>query len=207
MQTSTTQAAPAVTEIPYEAALARIENGDLLAWKWRAYGLWARHVWDVWTHVGIALWVHGRLCVVEAAWPRVRIVPVDHFQDVFWVPTYALWGTVQSEYAMLQLGDNYSIWDCVIGYGGMPVDDYREQCAELAIRIANHSTVDLGDRATPGACVRAALSVPGADLHHAYIPRTYHRTHAYEPYHRPSDHPPMHHHERPSLCEKTSPPP
>ena len=175
MQTSTTKAAPAATEIPYEAALARIENGDLLAWKWRGFG---REIIDVWTHVGTALWLHGRLCVVEAVVPRVRVIPVDTFKNFYWVPTMALWGSAQTAYALQQLGDSYSCWDCLIGYGGMPMDDWREQCAELAIRLAKHSCVDLGDRATPGACVRAALSAIDAELFYTPIPKNWHRYHA-----------------------------
>ena len=51
----------------------------------------------------------------------------------------------------------------MVGYWGMPVDDRKEQCAELAIRIAARAQIDLGDRATPDSVILRAQE-QGASL-------------------------------------------
>ena len=143
-----------------------IKSGDLLAWSHRAP--W----WSSWrdfkialvrlftrseySHVGIAWRVGQRVFVIEAVMPAVRIFPLSQVLPFYWVPMPQYWSDQVEEYALNQVGDAYSEWDAMVGYFGMPANDRREQCAELAIRIAQQGNVDLGDRATPDGVVLRA---------------------------------------------------
>jgi len=161
------------TPTTYDAVRSRIKDGDLLAWKWR----WVQRrfgvmPWDCFTHVGQALWVDGRLCVLEAVMPRVQLVPLSMYSGLatYWVPLHANYTPACRAYAMEQLGDSYSLRDCAVGLWGMPVDDNMEQCAELSIRLAHKAGVDLGDRATPPSVVRAAIAHQSETLYRFTVP-------------------------------------
>jgi len=164
---------PDPAPIDYDTVRTRVRDGDLLAWKWRLmqqrFGVVP---WDCFTHVAQALWVDGRLCVLEAVMPRVRLVPLSMYTGLstYWVPLHAAWGPAQRAYAMEQLGDRYSLRDCAVGLWGMPVDDDVEQCAEMSIRLARQAGVDLGDRATPPSVVRAAIAHQRETLYRFTIP-------------------------------------
>ena len=153
----------------YTAARQQIKSGDLLAWShrvpfWHSYrdfkiALIRLFTRSEFTHVGTAVWLGGRLMVLEAVKPVVRLHPVSQLGDFYWVPLPSTWYAQAERYAFEQLGDRYSVLDAIVGYFGMPKDDAREQCAELKIRVAAAAGVDLGDTATPTAVVSRALQM------------------------------------------------
>jgi hypothetical protein len=154
--------------VNYTQARAQIKSGDLLAWShrvpfWHSYrdfkiALIRLFTRSEFTHVGTAVWAGGRLLVLEAVKPVVRLHPVSMLGNFYWVPLPASWTPEAEQYAFAQIGDRYSVLDAIVGYFGMPKDDHREQCAELKIRVAAAAGVCLGDVATPTAVVSKAAS-------------------------------------------------
>jgi hypothetical protein len=152
----------------YTTARPQIKSGDLLAWHHRVpwWASWSDFKMALirlvtrseFTHVGTALVIGGRLLVIEAVRPVVRLHPVSALGDFYWVPLPSNWTPEAERYAFAQLGDRYSYLDAIVGYFGMPKCDHLEQCAELKIRIAAGSGVDLGDVATPAAVINKALA-------------------------------------------------
>ena len=153
----------------YTTARPQIKSGDLLAWSHRApfWRSWADlqialvrlFTRSEYSHVGTAVVLAGRVLVIEAVQPRVRLHPLSQLGDFYWLPLGASWTPNAEAYAFAQLGDSYSTASAMFGFFGMPSDDKCEQCAELKIRIARAAGIDLGTVATPTAVVRGALEL------------------------------------------------
>lgn len=148
----------------YGPARAQIRSGDLIAWTHRAWASWydlqvqAVRVFtrSEYCHVGIAWVVAGRVFVIEAVTPRVRIFPLSRLLPFWLVTTRAPWRPVAEEFALAQVGQPYSKWQAIKSYFGRPDADQLWQCAELARAILLQDGIDLGEQVTPSAIVYSA---------------------------------------------------
>ncbi len=155
---------------PYEAARDLIRSGDLLAFSHRPWRSW----YDIkiqlvrmftrseWCHVAIAWRVGGRVFVLEAVQPKVRMVPLSLFKNEGFahIPLKRAIGTEELEFLMGQVGRaKYSQWQAVLAYlGRLKLGaDSLTQCCEYAIGARKLSGRDLGSVATPTAVVQEAL--------------------------------------------------
>ena len=155
----------------YKQARPLIKSGDILAWSHRGWKSW----YDIkiqfvrlftqseYSHVGTA-WVIGeRVFVIEAVQPKVRIYPLSKLGEFYWLSTNAQWKDETLEYALSKVGQNYSQLQAMQAPFDEPLDDDKQQCAELTARIAKIDGIDLGTLYTPSSVVRMA-QLQGSNL-------------------------------------------
>ena len=143
-----------------------IRSGDLLVWSKNQQSFISNCFLDVikfatqseFAHVGIAVRLFGRLFVVEATIPEVRLAPVSKHEEFYHVPMHVHWNFNYNTILLNYLGLKYSIMDCFRAYfGKVAKHDDRYQCAELAHDAYKQMGIDLGEVYTPSELVDAAL--------------------------------------------------
>lgn len=162
----------------YSDARPRVKPGDIIATTHtRARSLYDLMVMAVrvgtmseYCHVGLVWEAGGRLWVIEAVSPKVRIVPLSHFalEGFYWLalPGQTEISDPELERALASVGvSRYSRWQAVLG--GLKRlaigEDNKTQCAEFVIDCRRVSGIDLGPVATPAAVVDRCLE-RGASL-------------------------------------------
>lgn len=157
----------------YASIRDRIQSGDLIALTHTSFATW----YDLqvqavrfgtqseYSHVGL-LWVMGgRVWVVESVTPKIRLVPLSMVLNeagangIYWAPLGSPMSEDEEKFALAHVGrGDYSKWQAILAQLKklkIGADDQWE-CAELVITARRISGVDLGDKATPSAVIRAA---------------------------------------------------
>lgn len=143
-----------------------IKSGDLLIWKKSKKSLissWAIELIRFFTrsdfaHVGIAWVMDGRVFVVEATQPVVRLTIVKDNDEFYHAPMVIEWSDTSEEYLIDKIGLKYSVFDAIRAFLGKTLDnDRRYQCAELANEFYKTHGIELGDAFTPSELVEAVL--------------------------------------------------
>ena len=147
----------------------QIKSGDLLAFTHtRARSFYDLQVWAVristasqFCHVAQVWTAGGRLWVLEAVTPSVRMVPLSHFvaEGFYWIPMGAPMSDAELEAALEQVAAvGYSKWQAVLAFFGRLKlgADRLTQCCEYVITNRRLSGIDLGPIATPAAVVQSA---------------------------------------------------
>lgn len=158
----------------YATVRPQIKSGDLLAWSHRGIKSWRDlKIWFVrmftrseYSHVGLA-WVQGgRVLVIEAVMPLVRIFPLSKLLEdgAYWIPTGAAWSEFTEEFALETVGDKYSQWQAMQAPFETPPNDTLWECAELVGTTLLRDGISLGTVYTPSAIVQAALKLPNSSL-------------------------------------------
>lgn len=159
----------------YSTIRSQIQSGDILAWSHRSwktfYDLQVQAVrfatQSEYCHVATA-WVEGgRVWVIEAVSPFVRIIPLSNVigEGFYWLPMHDTHTTEELEFALSKVGNGkYSKMLAIKSQlADIDIDDQtRWQCAKFVMASKHKSDIDLGDKATPTAVVKAAQ-----DLHDA----------------------------------------
>lgn len=125
----------------YSEIRNKIKTGDLIAtdeapidsFFGLVLSLYQKILGAKYTHVGIAVRMGGRVFVVEATPPEVRLVPISMFGDFKLIPT-DMKGSENShlEYLFSSLGKKYSILDMLKGTLGIAGSNSDYYCSELA---------------------------------------------------------------------------
>jgi len=157
--------------VKYAEARGLIESGDLIAFSHRGWGSWydlkiqavRAFTRSEFAHVGTAWVVGGRVFVIEAVMPKVRIYPLSKMGEFYLLPMGVQMSETALEFALEKVGEGYSQRDAICSFFRLPNKDDRWQCAELARDIAMIDGVTLGNSATPTSVVHAALK-RGASL-------------------------------------------
>lgn len=153
----------------YTTVRGKIQSGDLIAlshYKWASwYDLQVQAVrigtQSEYSHVGMAWVVGDRVFVIESVTPVIRMVPLSLLaaDGFYWSPLGADISEPELAFALSKIGGGrYSKLQAVLAQLRrlrIGVDDLWE-CAEFVIVCRRLSGVDLGDKATPSAVVRAA---------------------------------------------------
>lgn len=149
-----------------------VRDGDLLVWSEDRASRTSNALLKIvrfftmseYAHVGVAMWVNGELCVVEATIPKIRIVPVRSLPLHVEMPHH-VWTEASRQFLMNQVGKDYSFMDCIRAYlGSVTTRDDNWQCAELFNEYARIGGLDLGNALTPSRLVRRVMTVTGAQL-------------------------------------------
>jgi len=127
----------------YINARDQIRSGDLLAWSHRGWGSWydfevqmvRMSTRSEYSHVGLAWNAGGRIMVLEAVQPRVRIFPLSMLLPCYWVSRTWGWDDEDLERAMLRVGQEYSKIDAFKAYFNKLKSgaNSRWQCAEFIV--------------------------------------------------------------------------
>ncbi len=144
----------------YSEQRNKIKSGDVVAFN--REGIVTMFTTSEYSHVGLVWKVSGRLFLIEAVAPYVRIMPLSNFKDKgFYVLSMKEpMSKAETEMALSQVGvGGYSYLDCVKAYfNKLNIGESKSwECAELVIACRRMSGVDLGNKATPSAVVQSAL--------------------------------------------------
>lgn len=148
----------------YADARHTIRSGDLLAFSsgsWRSWNdikvnLVRIFTRSTYSHVALAWVVSGRVFVLEAVTPKLRIFPLSQRGDFFLLPLDAPWRDDTEESALASVGHNYSQRDAVKGFLNRLEPGKVSQCAAYVREVLLRDGIDLGLRSTPDAVVLAA---------------------------------------------------
>lgn len=152
---------------------SEIKSGDLLIWSNDKFSSKSNFYLNgirtftrsEYAHTATAWNVEGRLMIVEATQPVVRLNPVRDHDEFFHIAMPVEWTVDSEEFLISVIGCPYSFMDAVRAYLNMTVDkDNRYQCAELCKEFYLRHGIDLGEVLTPAAIVRRALEVTGQSL-------------------------------------------
>ncbi len=153
----------------YATARSQIKSGDLIAlshYKFASYyDLQVQAVrfftQSEYSHAAMAWVIGGRVWVIESVVPVVRMVPLSLMAEegFYWAPLGVDISDPELEFALSKIGvGKYSKLQAVMAQLRqlkVGADDQWE-CAEFVITARKLSGVNLGDKATPSAVVRAA---------------------------------------------------
>ena len=146
-----------------------IRSGDLLAFShgsWRSWNdikvnLVRIFTRSTYSHVGLAWVVAGRVFVLEAVKPKVRIYPLSQSGAFYLVGQGAPWRSTTEEFAMAMVGYDYSEFDAISAYFERLEPGKVCQCAAYVREVMLKDSIDLGCRLTPDAIVQEALKRSG----------------------------------------------
>lgn len=148
----------------YKEYRENIKSGDLLAWSHRGWNSWSDIKIQIvrifrrseYSHVGTAWMVGNRVFVIEAVEPCARVYPLSKLGNFYHCPLNAPWSASTEEAALSYIGSEYKQLQAIkanfrpLGKGNV------SECAALAIQIASHDGIDLGEWATPDAVMLQA---------------------------------------------------
>jgi hypothetical protein len=149
----------------YKNVRDTIKSGDILAWSHRSWGsFYDLQVQAVrfatqseYCHVGTAWVVAGRVFVIEAVTPKVRIYPLSKLLPFYLIKLDGNWTMEAEEFALAQVGMDYSKLQAIESFFRLPKADNLWQCAELTAAIARHNGLMIGKKVTPSALVEEVL--------------------------------------------------
>jgi hypothetical protein len=154
----------------YEDARPLIRSGDVIALTHRRLrSFYDLQVWLVrigtvskYCHVAQVMELGGRLFVLEAVTPLVRMVPLSNFvkEGFEWISLSAPMSDAETERALARVGvAQYSKWQAILaGFKRLKLGaDLLEECCEYVICNRRLSGVDLGDVAVPSYVVDQAM--------------------------------------------------
>lgn len=153
----------------YSDARPHISSGDLLAWSANKLGsikdlqVQAIRVFDrtEYTHVGLAWVVAGRVFVIEAVTPYVRIVPLSHELPCYHIATNIEWTEDLEAYALSFVGNDayrYSKLEAIKAFFGLNNKSNGQiECAEFIQLVYDKANIHLTGRATPSDVVEDLL--------------------------------------------------
>lgn len=154
----------------YTEARKSIHTGDLLAWThrgWKSFYDFQLQAVRIateseYTHVGVAWVTSGRVFVLEAVSPCVRIYPLSLLGDFYHIPMKKSLSKEALTFALAQIGEPYSKLMAVKALFGLVSkgDSGEWQCAKYVAEImqANGVVLDCGTTYTPSAIVQSALN-------------------------------------------------
>lgn len=154
----------------YSDIRLKIKSGDLLAWSHRSWKSWNDIKIQIirfftqseYSHVGIAWVIGGRVFVLEAVIPLIRIYPLSKSGEFYHIPLNCDWTDTVEEFALSHVGEEYSTLEAIKAFFGKVSHDSKWECAEYVIDVLKEAGINLGDKATPTAVVREGQLTGGS---------------------------------------------
>ena len=148
----------------YEEMRSTIKSGDLLAfshgdWKtWRGIKTEAVRIFtrSTYSHIGIAYVMGGRVMILEAVKPCLRMAPLSLEGSFYHLPLKQKWNKACEKFAMACLGIKYSEVAAMEAYFHPLEEGTVSECAAYAREVFKRMSIDLGDRSTPDAVILKA---------------------------------------------------
>lgn len=144
-----------------------IRSGDLIAQGHGDWGSWSGFKTNMvrlftrssFSHVGIAWVVGGRVFLLEAVMPKVRIFPLSLAGDFYLLPMQAPWRGETEEFALSQIGVDYSQTDAMRAFFEPLEAGKVNECAAYVREVFALDGIDLGAMSRPDTVVQAALGL------------------------------------------------
>lgn len=126
----------------------KIKSGDVLAWSggsWKTlHGIQVNLVrmatMSEYSHVGVAWVVGGRVFVIEAVVPQVRIYPLSKEIPFYWISCGKdYWNNDIEQETLSKVGDKYSKYQAIMAFFHSVAlgTDKKWQCAEFVGYLLN----------------------------------------------------------------------
>ena len=150
----------------YDVLRDQIRSGDLLAWSQKgihSLGDIVSHAIRFATeseyqHVGMAWVSGGRIFVIEAYPPEIRVRPLSDLTPFYHVNMNVQWNHEVERFLLDRVGQKYSYLEALRAYFGRPIKNNQLwECGEFAHDFYATAGIDLGDAYTPAEVVEAAL--------------------------------------------------
>jgi hypothetical protein len=161
--------------LAYKDYRENIRSGDLLIWSEDNYSVISNAILTSirvltssdYAHVGIAIRMLGRLFVVEATMPTIRLALVSDKEEFYHVPVDVTWSHDCEDYLFSKLGLPYSIIDDIRAYFGLVAqNDNKYQCAELArefyVKCCN---LPISENYIPKSLIKEILQLTESSIH------------------------------------------
>ncbi len=127
-----------------------IKSGDIIAWSEGGWTNWhdiqvslvRMFTQSEYSHVGVAYVIGGRVFVVEAVVPLIRIFPLSKLTPFYYFESPKSWWSNSMEESLLaKVGLPYSKWEAIKAFIGMDTDGTENwECAKLVTQTMK--TVD-----------------------------------------------------------------
>lgn len=153
-------------KVLYKDIRSNIKSGDLIAWSQRKWD--SLHNIEMqliriitrseYVHVGTTWVVGERIFVIDAVMPKVRIFPLSNLLPFYLIPLNSPWKKETEDFAIAQVGKDYSLLQAIQSVLKKPNLDDNWQCAELVHEIMKSDGIDLGEIYTPSELVNNALN-------------------------------------------------
>lgn len=148
----------------YDEARPTIKSGDLLAWSHRGWRTWydakvqfvRMFTRSEYSHVGVAWVVGGRVFVLEAVEPKIRIHPLSSLGSFYLLRDYIPWAEFVEEVALSKIGAEYSQLEAIANGMNRSINT-KWQCAKYIWHLAECAGRKLYGKATPSSVVNNAL--------------------------------------------------
>lgn len=150
----------------YKTARPLIQPGDIIAFTHEGWNSWSDIESQIvrmftrseYSHVGIAWPIAGRVMILEAVVPMIRIYPLSKLLPFYWVSHKNRLTPEAEEYALSRVGEEYSKMEAIKGFLGKTRSDNRWQCAEYAKAVLREAGCAYLGKDTPSALVFDAIS-------------------------------------------------
>lgn len=154
----------------YADARPGIRSGDLLAFSHGSWRTWSGirtnlvriFTRSTYSHVGLAWVVGGRVFILEAVKPKLRIFPLSQSGAFYWLRLGAPWAPNTEVFALSCVGTPYSDRAAILAFLDRLTPGSVQECAAYAAEVLRRDGIDLGPRATPDAVVQTALELGSA---------------------------------------------
>lgn len=143
-----------------------IRSGDLLAFSHGDWKTWSGiqvnliriFTRSTYSHVAVAWVVGGRVFVLEAVKPQLRIFPLSKLGDFYYIPLNTKWDAETEEFALSKIGVDYSELDAIRAFYEPLEDGNVRECAAYVMEVLEKDGIYLGYFARPDTVVQAALN-------------------------------------------------
>jgi hypothetical protein len=155
------------SKMNYADARPDIKTGDVIAFGHEDWG----SIYDLeiqivraatrseYAHVGMAWCTSGRVFILEAVVPAVRIFPLSSMAPFYHIPMDIKLSDDALEYALSVVGERYSKAEAIRAFFGLENDDKLWECAEYVKEILKENGTVLKCKATPAGVVRELLEM------------------------------------------------
>jgi hypothetical protein len=143
----------------YDDARPLMKSGDIIAFRHNnvASRIIRAATGSDYSHVGVVWPVAGRVMILEAVIPKIRIFPLSKLLPFYWVSCNRPLTLEAEEYALSRVGEDYSITEAIFGYFGLAGDNKKWQCAEFVMSVLKNNGIDLPGKETPAEVVLGIL--------------------------------------------------
>lgn len=162
----------------YDEIRDKIQSGDVIAFSHTGLASWGDFESQLvrvftrseYTHVAIAWPIGGRVLLIEAAVPKVRIYPLSHYKEFYWIPMDLPLSSAALEAGLDIIGQDYSKFEAIKALLSDPINSNRKwQCAEVVKYILRENGTSLFSSATPSNIVKELLSDFNKQLFHVRV--------------------------------------
>jgi hypothetical protein len=152
----------------YSIARAKIKTGDILAFShtgWKSLndikiGIVRMFTQSEYSHVGIAWVTSGRVFVLEAVVPEIRIFPLSKYEQFYHLHMPKPLFPVALEFALSLIGEEYSQIEAMKAFFGKSCTENKKwECAEYVQEVMRMNGMPLPGEATPTNVVLKAMSM------------------------------------------------